>query len=188
MMDSAKEQSGIWPPEIDAEYEKVRPLGEGAYGIVWLAKAKNFNTAKSSTHNDDDDDSIEDGEKEDTFITDSSHHANNYTDHHPQYVAIKQITAGKDSEKQYAAREIAILKEINHPNIVRCLQSVDMPKSRLVVLTLADGPDIGELVSVGGALSVNLVRLAARHLISAVAYLHGRGKLCEFWSMNMMCA
>ena len=44
-----------------------------------------------------------------------------------------------------------------------------------MVLTLADGPDLNELVDMGGALSTSLVRLAARHLISAVAYLHGRG-------------
>ena len=86
-------------------------------------------------------------------------------------------TACEEGEKKYAAPEISILSEINHPNVIRCLQSVELPRSRLVVLTLADGPNLGELVNVGGALSVGLCRLAARHLISAVAYLHGRGKL-----------
>ena len=44
-----------------------------------------------------------------------------------------------------------------------------------MVMSLADGPDLQELVDEGGALSLSLCRLAARHLISAVAYLHARG-------------
>lgn len=65
---------------------------------------------------------------------------------------------------------------MRHPNIVRCLESMETAHGgRIVVMTLADGPDLGELVRLGGALSVSLARLAARHLVSAVAYLHGRG-------------
>ena len=121
----------------------------------------------------DDDDSVEDGEKEDTFGDDDT--TNKKATVGPPYVAIKQISTAQSSEQKYALREIAILKELNHPCIVRCLQSVQMKQSQLVVLTLADGPNLGELVNCGGALSESLCRLAARHLISAVAYLHGRG-------------
>jgi len=185
-----------WPPSINAVYEKVRPLGQGAYGIVWLARTKkpDDKTAGASMihyhpqlgddgvestllddkdkKKDDDDDSVEDDEKEDTFGDDNT---NKKATVGPPYVAIKQISTAQSSEQKYALREIEILKELNHPCIVRCLQSVQMEQSQLVVLTLADGPNLGELVNCGGALSVNLVRLASRHLISAVAYLHGRG-------------
>ena len=80
-------QTDDWPPSINAVYEKVRPLGEGAYGIVWLAKTKKPDDKTAgpsmihyhpqlgddgveSTLLDDkdkkkeDDDSVEDGEKE----------------------------------------------------------------------------------------------------------------------------
>ncbi len=145
-----------WPPEIEADFEKIRHLGKGAFGIVWLAKSKPKNNHGEA---DKDDDSV------------GADAAKKY----PTYVAIKQIHASNEEEKNYAQREISILREIEHPNIVRCLQSVEMKNSRLVVLTLADGPNLGELVDAGGALSSSLARLAARHLVSAVSYLHGRG-------------
>ncbi|KAL7533310.1 hypothetical protein ACHAXR_005164 [Thalassiosira sp. AJA248-18] len=133
-----------WPEDIQADYERIRPLGEGAFGIVWLAKAKKNRPETAALE-------------------------------WQAKTKLKQINAVQDGEKQYAAREIAILKEINHPNIIQCMRSVKMPGSHLLVLTLADGPDLNELVEMGGALSVSLSRLAARHLIAAVAYLHGRG-------------
>lgn len=156
---------GNWPEEIEESFERIRPLGKGAFGVVWLAKSKNNHAVDA----DKDDDSVESGEKEDMF--DSVKHAANS----PAYVAIKQIHASNEGEREYAKREINILSEINHPNIVRCLQSMEMKNSRLVVLTLANGPNLGDLVNSGGALSVSLARLAARHLIAAVSYLHCRG-------------
>jgi serine/threonine protein kinase len=152
-----------WPKEIEDSFERIRPLGKGAFGVVWLAKSKDNHAV------DNDDDSVDSGEKEDAF--DSAKHAAKY----PTYVAIKRIHASDEGEREYAKREITILSEINHPNIVRCLQSIEMKSSRLVVLTLANGPNLGDLVNAGGALSVSLARLAARHLIAAVSYLHGRG-------------
>lgn len=136
----------IWPREIEDSFDKIRPLGKGAFGVVWLAKSKNSNASAA-----------DDGDK------------------FPNYVAIKQIHASNEGEREYAKREIAILSEINHPNIVRCLHSLELKNCRIVVLTLANGPNLGELVNAGGALSVSLARLAARHLVSAVSYLHGRG-------------
>mmetsp|Transcript_11752 Transcript_11752/g.19233 ORF Transcript_11752/g.19233 Transcript_11752/m.19233 type:complete len:423 (-) Transcript_11752:170-1438(-) len=147
-------EGGDWPPEIEKKFERIRPLGQGAFGIVWLSKSKN------KADNDDD------------YVDSDAKYA---AKKHPTYVAIKQIHASNEEEILYAQREIAILSEIEHPNIVRCLQSVEMKDGRLVVLTLADGPNLGGLVDAGGALGVSLARLAARHLISAVSYLHGRG-------------
>ena len=135
------------PAELKNDYEHIRPLGKGAFGVVWLARAKK---------ND-----------------------NNQTGNDNPYVVIKQIHLdnGNDngSDKKYAEREIAILSEINHPNVVRCLRSITLPHRSFLVLTLADGPDLQQLVDKGGALSVPLGRLSARDLIAAVSYLHTRG-------------
>ena len=178
-----------WPKEIEEEYERIRPLGEGAFGVVWLAKAKVRCRRDSAASIEDDGSDVDPSEREDTFDSERTDGNNNIKpsegdSSYPPYVAIKQISAEKDGEKQYAAREIAILSEIHHPNVVRCLRSVEMPRSRLVVLTLANGPDLNELVMAGGALSTSLVRLAARHLISAVAYLHGRGEYFRLIALN----
>ena len=167
-------KENYWRKAIEDDYERIYPLGNGAHGVVWLAKAKTRleQPETATTLGNNNNDSVDSLEKEDTF--DSKPVAKNQDD--PPYVVIKQINAPQDGEKQYAAREIAILSEINHPNIVRCLRSMEIPCSRIVVLTLADGPDLAKLVGTGGDLSVSLARLAARHLISAVAYFHVRGK------------
>ncbi|KAL7477477.1 hypothetical protein ACHAW6_003279 [Cyclotella cf. meneghiniana] len=180
-----------WPPEIEQAYERVRVLGQGAFGAVWLAKAKYTSSLLLPTektaracdageNGDDDDASIESFEDDDQFdsrvsLTSPARSAAEITSHDAPYVAIKCIHASKESEIKYASREIDILSEINHPNAIRCLAHVKAPHSRLVVLTLADGPNLQQVVNVGGALSISLARLAARHLISAVSYLHGRG-------------
>ena len=163
-----KDMESVWPRQIEDDYERVRPIGEGGFGIVWLAKARNREGKKVD---DDDGDSV------DTFDSFGTNPIASGKGDSPAFVAIKQIAAAKEEDRQYAAREVAILSEVNHPNIVRCLRYVEMPRSQLVVMTLADGPNLGDLVTLGGALSLSLVRLAARQLISAVAYLHGRGEL-----------
>ena len=142
-----------WPSDIEDEYERIRPLGEGGFGKVWLAKKKTVQ-AKIA-------------EEKDTPKNDEEEY----------YVAIKQIAIKRQiQDRKFVAREVAILSELYHPNIIRCLHYVDMPCSTLVVLTLAYGPNLGDVVRLGGALSVSLARLVSRQLISAVAYLHGRGE------------
>ncbi|KAL7548637.1 hypothetical protein ACHAWF_013304 [Thalassiosira exigua] len=131
-------RSRAWPRDVADDYERVRPLGRGAFGVVWLARAKR-------------------------------------PESEPQCAAVKRMGARTPEEREYASREIAILSEVRHPNVVRCLRSAEVPGGRLAVLTLADGPDLGALVRRGGALSLDLARLAARHLVAAVSYLHGRG-------------
>ena len=39
-MASEEKDSGDWPAEFEAEYQRVRPLGKGAYGLVWLARRR----------------------------------------------------------------------------------------------------------------------------------------------------
>lgn len=97
------------------------------------------------------------------------------------YVAVKQIETRSDKDRAYAKRELSILEELNHPCIIRLVQACNPtdPKSQshTIVMSLADGPDIGRLISLGGALSLPLARLVSRHLIAAVGYCHGRGVL-----------
>ena len=144
-----KQQPKGWPKEALDTYDAIRPLGKGAFGLVWLARAKGAASDASSEEH--------------------------------QYVAIKHIKTSSATEKAYAEREISILSELNHPCIIKLIKAYDPPssasKSRLVVMSLANGPDVGSMIEMGGALSLPLCRLIARHLISAVSYLHGRGVL-----------
>jgi serine/threonine protein kinase len=87
------------------------------------------------------------------------------------YVAIKSIHIKNEKSKVYAEREIRILHELRHPNVIRLVQAFDVYKdARVVVLQLARGPNLHQLVIKRGALGLPLSRLVARQLIAAVGY------------------
>lgn len=92
-----------------------------------------------------------------------------------EFVAIKTINIKNEKSSVYAEREISILQELRHPNVIRLIHSYPVhDKSRLVVMQLARGPNLHQLIVQRGALGLPLARLVARQLISAVSYLHGR--------------
>jgi len=92
-----------------------------------------------------------------------------------EYVAIKEIKIKDDKSEVYAEREIAILKELRHPNVIRLIRAYPVIKgSRVVVMQLARGPNLHQLIVKRGALGLPLTRLVSRQLIAAVSYLHGR--------------
>jgi len=93
-----------------------------------------------------------------------------------EFVAIKNIEIKEEKSRVYAQREISILKEISHPNVIRLIRAFPIYKNRcqLVAMEMARGPNLQYLVTRRGALGLPLSRLIARHLIAAVSYLHGR--------------
>jgi serine/threonine protein kinase len=92
------------------------------------------------------------------------------------YVAIKNIEIKESKGMIYAQREISILQELRHPNVIRLIRAFPVYKNKcqLVAMQMARGPNLQYLVSKRGALGLPLARLVARHLIAAVSYLHGR--------------
>jgi serine/threonine protein kinase len=92
-----------------------------------------------------------------------------------EYVAVKTITTKDQKASIYAEREIAILKELRHPNVIRLISSFPVQnQSRLVIMQLGRGPNLHQLIVQRGALGLPLARLLSRQLISTVSYLHGR--------------
>lgn len=134
-----------WPGEADSDYDRVRVLGAGAFGEVWLARSKRPDENNGK-------------------------HA---------YVAIKGVSIQNENEGATAAREMAILSELNHPNIINLLHDYEpasaSAKGRFMALSYIQGPDLGELLEERGAVSLPLAQLIARDLVSAVAYCHVRG-------------
>lgn len=92
-----------------------------------------------------------------------------------EFVAIKNILIKNEKGKVYAEREIRILHELVHPNVIRLIGSYDeYSGTRVVVMQLARGPNLHQLVVKRGALGLPLCRLVSRQLIAAVSYIHGR--------------
>jgi serine/threonine protein kinase len=96
-----------------------------------------------------------------------------------EYVALKNIEIKEEKGKVYAQREISILSELRHPNVILLIRAFPIYKdtARLVALQLARGPNLQRVVSKRGAVGLPLARLVCRQLIAAVSYLHGRAVL-----------
>lgn len=92
-----------------------------------------------------------------------------------EFVAIKSIHIKNEKGKIYAEREIRILQELRHPNVIRLIKAYPVfAQSRVVVMQLARGPNLHDLVVKRGALGLPLSRFVSRQLIAAVSYIHGR--------------
>lgn len=93
-----------------------------------------------------------------------------------KYVALKNIEIKEAKGRIYAQREISILSELRHPNVIRLIRAfpIFQDKCQLVSMQMARGPNLQYLVTKRGALGLPIARLVARHLIAAVSYLHGR--------------
>ena len=63
-----------------------------------------------------------------------------------EYVAIKGVSILTANEGATAAREIAILSELSHPNVIKLLDAYDPAsaeaKGRYMVMSYIDGPDV----------------------------------------------
>ncbi|KAG7360482.1 serine/threonine protein kinase [Nitzschia inconspicua] len=96
-----------------------------------------------------------------------------------EFVALKNIEIKEEKGKVYAQREISILTELRHPNVIRLIRAFPVYKdtSRLVALQLARGPNLQRIVGKRGAIGLPLARMISRQLVAAVSYLHGRAVL-----------
>ncbi len=92
-----------------------------------------------------------------------------------ELVAIKMVKARTNTQTQYAHREMYILRELNHPNIVKLIETwepQDSIFSATMVLSNAEGRTLDYLLVNVGAPSLTFGRVVMAQLVDAVAYLH----------------
>lgn len=157
-----------WPKEIQDSYNPIRVLGTGGFASVILARPKGKNNKVAIK------------------VVGGVHEVG-------VHLTAKEIKEQRDKAVLYARREIEILNQLEHPNIVGLFHhwiaesAEDDDKTKnprkddltaaVLVLEYAKGPTVESLLKHGGALSTNFGRVVIAQTIDAISYLHCRGVL-----------
>lgn len=166
-----------WPLKIRESYDAMRILGKGGFASVVLARAKTTTTSTSGSKSNKVAIKVVGGVQEPGIR-----------------LSAQEIKEQRDKAVAYARREILILKEVQHPNIVKLYDhwmaeseedNEIEPKNRqkedltaaVLVLEYAKGPTVESLLKHGGALSTDFGRVVIAQAMDAIAYLHCRAVL-----------
>jgi hypothetical protein len=90
-------------------------------------------------------------------------------------VALKRIGIDGDERRVRARAEGALLAALDHPNLVRLHDLIEVDDAALLVLDLADGGSLAELLATRGRLTPGEVITALAPVAAALAYLHDEG-------------
>lgn len=132
----------------------LRRLGRGGHGEVWLAA------------------DLGSGERVAVKVRCRPADGRTGGDHPPSDPA----GCAGDDEAARLAREIAVLRRIDHPHVVRLRRVVDLPDGdRALVMDLAAGGNLADLVAGRGSLEQPEVCTIIVPLAQTLAELHGRG-------------
>ncbi|CAI2355162.1 unnamed protein product [Caenorhabditis sp. 36 PRJEB53466] len=91
-------------------------------------------------------------------------------------VAIKIIdkTALNPSSLQKLFREVKIMKQLDHPNIVKLYQVMETEQTLYLVLEYASGGEVFDYLVAHGRMKEKEARAKFRQIVSAVQYLHSK--------------
>ncbi|OCT94985.1 serine/threonine-protein kinase ULK2 [Xenopus laevis] len=91
-------------------------------------------------------------------------------------VAIKSINKKNLSKSQILlGKEIKILKELQHENIVALYDVQEMPNSVFLVMEYCNGGDLADYLQAKGTLSEDTIRVFLKQIAAAMRVLHSKG-------------
>ncbi|MEE6469496.1 hypothetical protein FKM82_008656 [Ascaphus truei] len=91
-------------------------------------------------------------------------------------VAVKSINKKNLSKSQILlGKEIKILKELQHENIVALYDVQEMPNSVFLVMEYCNGGDLADYLQAKGTLSEDTVRVFLQQIAAAMRILHSKG-------------
>src|SRR3954471_15951956 len=90
-------------------------------------------------------------------------------------VALKRIRVESDAQRERARAEAALLGALDHPNLIRLHDLIEVDDTAVLVLDLADGGSLADLLASRGRLTPGEVITAVAPVAAALAYLHGEG-------------
>ncbi|MFD2354842.1 protein kinase [Nonomuraea ferruginea] len=94
------------------------------------------------------------------------------------YVAIKYLNATLRRDDDFMTRyrqDAAELVEIDHPHVVRVYEYVETPRRAAVVMELADGVSLREILRENVRVSPEAALVVVKSTLEALAAAHGRG-------------
>jgi serine/threonine protein kinase len=95
-----------------------------------------------------------------------------------QMIAVKQITIGSHNNKEtqnqieQLASEIRLMKQLDHPNIVKYLHAERVENQLLIYMELMSGGSLASLVKKFTKLPESVMKVYMRQVLVGVAYLH----------------
>ncbi|KAL5477280.1 hypothetical protein EMCRGX_G024053 [Ephydatia muelleri] len=91
-------------------------------------------------------------------------------------VAIKQISLKMVPSKvsNIRQKEISILRELKHPNIVRLFGSVETEACFFLIMEYCNGGDLGDYLQAKKTLSEDSIRHLAKHVAGALGAIHAQ--------------
>ncbi|XP_072033413.1 serine/threonine-protein kinase unc-51-like [Amphiura filiformis] len=93
-----------------------------------------------------------------------------------EVVAVKCINKKNLSKSQtFPEKEIEILKDLHHENVVALLYFKDTPTSLVLVMEYCNGGDLADYLHSKGTLSEDTIRLFLKQISSAMKVLHNKG-------------
>jgi Protein kinase domain len=90
-------------------------------------------------------------------------------------VALRLLPLADSASRERAHREVALLTAIDHPHVLPLLGVVDVPGALVLVLELAEGGSLDDLLAARGTLSPGEVVTACAPVAQALAELHAHG-------------
>ena len=90
----------------------------------------------------------------------------------PKEVAIKIIDKAKVEDMGDITREIEIMQDINHPNVINLFEIFDEPKKMNLVMELVTGGELFDRIVAKGSYSEKDAAQCLKELCSALKYLH----------------
>eukprot|EP00744_Colponema_vietnamica_P003241 GILI01004995.1.p1 GENE.GILI01004995.1~~GILI01004995.1.p1 ORF type:complete len:548 (-),score=87.63 GILI01004995.1:402-2045(-) len=187
MEGSPKSNSQTAPLRLPAYFEKkgyraIRVIGEGNYGkalLVSTALGKSTSGGIHMSHSDKDMHPIT-GKKRVTIDPLSKTHPLPASEapEIPPLVVIKHVNMSQftKAERAAAKNEVGVLKRLDHPNIIKYYDSVEVDVDHLYIcIEYADGGDLSQLIkkSKTSLPEADVVSLF-KQLVSAVGYMHSQ--------------
>lgn len=106
-----------------------------------------------------------------------------------QRYAIKVIDrqAMGDSNELSLQREIAIMRKVNHPNVISLRSVFEDKKHVYLVMELVTGGELFDKIVERGNYSEADAAQLTRAIVEAIAYLHSQGKSCVVAFLGFFC-